>query len=156
MIRNRLDHLAPGARETTLSAAVIGRDFSLHVLAEVHGDRESLEDDLDCLKAQGLIQQTGVLPEVELRFNHALTQVVAYEALSPSRRRALHERVGRVIERLRADRLDEHLEALARHFSMAKDIPRAVDYLERAGDKAARAHATAAAWKHYRAAPDPG
>ena len=152
MIRNRLDDLERGAREAALSAAVIGRDFSLRLLLEVHDDREGLEDDLDRLKARDLIHQTGVLPEVWYRFKHALTQVVAYEALSPARRRALHERAGRAIERLYAGRIDEHVESLARHFASAADAERAVQYLEQAGDKAARAHAIAAAVGHYRQA----
>lgn len=152
MIRNRLDDLERGAREAALSAAVIGRDFSLRLLLEVHENRESLEDDLDRLKARDLIQQTGVLPEVWYRFKHALTQVVAYDALSPARRRALHERAGGALERLHAGRIDEHVESLARHFVAAADAERAVTYLEQAGDKAARAHATTAAVSHYRQA----
>ena len=152
MIRNRLDDLERGARAAALSAAVIGRDFSLRLLLEVHDDREGLEDDLDRLKARDLIHQTGVLPEVWYRFKHALTQVVAYEALSPARRRALHERAGSAIERLHAGRIDEHVESLARHFAAAADAERAVKYLEQAGDKAARAHAIAAAIGHYRQA----
>jgi DNA-binding SARP family transcriptional activator/Cdc6-like AAA superfamily ATPase len=150
MIRNRLDDLERDARQVALSAAVIGRDFSLRLLLEVHEDRESLEDDLDRLKARELVHQTGVLPEVEYRFKHALTQVVAYEALSPARRRELHERAGRAIERLHAGRIDDHVESLARHFAAAEDADRAVKYLEQAGDKAARAHATAVALHHYR------
>jgi DNA-binding SARP family transcriptional activator/tetratricopeptide (TPR) repeat protein len=152
MLRNRLDDIDRGAREAALSAAVIGREFSLRLLLEVHEDREGLEDDLDRLKARDLIHQTGVLPEVEYRFKHALTQVVAYDALLPARRRILHERAGRAIERLYAGRTDEQVESLARHFVAAADVERAVKYLEQAGDKAVRAHATAAAVGHYRQA----
>jgi DNA-binding SARP family transcriptional activator len=152
MIRNRLDDLERPVREAALSAAVIGRDFSLRLLLEVHDDREGLEDDLDRLKARDLIHQTHVVPEVGYRFKHALTQVVAYEALSPSRRLALHARAGSAIERLYAGRIDEHVESLARHFVAAADTERAVKFLGQAGDKAARAHATAAAIGHYRQA----
>jgi len=152
MIRNRLDDLDRGAREAALSGAVIGREFSLRLLLEVHDDREGLEDALDRLKARDLIHQTGVLPDVEYRFKHALTQVVAYEALSPARRRALHARAGVAMERLHADRIDEQVESLGRHFSAALDLERAVKYLELAGDKAARAHAGTAAVGHYRQA----
>jgi len=152
MIRNRLDDLDRGAREAALCAAVIGREFSLRLLLETHEDRAGLEDALDRLKAHDLIHQTGVLPEVAYRFKHALTQVVAYDALAPARRRALHARAGTAIERLQADRIDEHVESLARHFVAAGDAERAVQYLERAGDKAARAHAAGAAAGHYRQA----
>lgn len=152
MIRNRLDDIDRGARDAALSAAVIGRDFSLRLLLEVHDNRQALEDDLERLKAREIIHQSGVLPEVEYRFKHALTQVVAYDALSPGRKRTLHNRAGRAIERLYAGRLEEHVESLARHFTAAADADRAVKYLEQAGDKAARAYATAAAVGHYRQA----
>ncbi len=152
MIRSRLDDIDRAARETALSAAVIGREFPLRLLLELHDDREGLEDALDRLKAHDLIHQTGVLPEVAYRFKHALTQVVAYDALVPARRRALHGRAGAAIERLHASRLEEHLESLAHHFAAAADVERAVKYLELAGDKAARAHAAAAAAANYRQA----
>lgn len=152
MIRNRLDDFDRGARDVALSAAVIGREFSLRLLLDVHEDREGLEDALDRLKAHDVLHQVGVLPEVGYRFKHALTQVVAYEILSPARRRVLHARTGAAIERLQADHVDEHVETLARHFVAAEDAERAVRYLELAGDKAARAHATGAAIGQYRQA----
>ena len=53
-------------------------------------------------------------------FKHALTQDVAYDSLLVQRRRELHALVGRAIEELYADRLPEHYEMLAHHFSRAR------------------------------------
>src|SRR4030095_7721421 len=52
------------------------------------------------------------------------------------RRRELHGVVGLAIEELYADRLPEHYEMLAHHFSLAEDWERALEYLLKAAEKA--------------------
>ena len=49
-------------------------------------------------------------------FAHALTHEVAYQGLLVSRRRALHEAIGQMLERQYADRLDEVVDRLAGHY----------------------------------------
>ena len=88
-----------------------------------------------------LIYEKSVFPEVSYRFKHALTQDVAYRSLLLQRRRELHGLIGAAIEELYADRLTEHYEVLAHHFSLAEDWRRALDYLLRAAEKAAAAFA---------------
>jgi hypothetical protein len=66
------------------------------------------------LRAVELIYQKATSPELEYMFKHALTHDVAYESLL--RRRALHRRVGEVIEAPYADRLPEFYETLAWHY----------------------------------------
>ena len=72
-------------------------------------------------------------------FKHALTQDVAYGSLLVQRRRELHGLVGLAIEELYADRLPEHYEMLAHHFSRAEDWERALEYLLKAAEKATKA-----------------
>ena len=72
-------------------------------------------------------------------FKHALTQDVAYASLLVQRRKELHGLIGLAIEELYADRLPEHYEMLAHHFSLADDWARALDYLLKAAEKATRA-----------------
>ena len=72
-------------------------------------------------------------------FKHALTQDVAYASLLVQRRRELHGLIGLAIEELYADRLPEHYEMLAHHFSRAEDWERALDYLLKAAEKATQA-----------------
>ena len=76
-------------------------------------------------------------------FKHALTQDVAYESLLTARRKALHAAAGRALERLYADRLDEVYDRLAHHYAQTDDAVRAVEYLTRFADKAARVYANA-------------
>jgi hypothetical protein len=53
-------------------------------------------------------------------FKHTLTHDVAYESLLRQRRRALHSRVGEVIEELYSDRLAEFYETPAWHYMRAE------------------------------------
>jgi len=92
------------------------------------------------------------LPEAEYMFNHVLTQVAVYEGLLVKQRKILHGLVGRMIEKLYAERLEEHFEKLAYHYSQSDNADKALNYLQLAGDKASRYHSLAEARGHYREA----
>src|SRR5262249_21738091 len=100
--------------------------------------RERTEECLRELTVLELIHEQRRYPELAYMFKHALTQDVAYGTLLIQRRAELHGLVGRAIEELYADRLAEHYEVLAHHFSKAEDWPRALDYLLKAAEKATR------------------
>ncbi|MCH9046672.1 MAG: AAA family ATPase [SAR324 cluster bacterium] len=137
VIRSRLDRLGEDHREVLRLASVIGREFGQRLLETAHPGENTLAPFLETLKSQEVIQQISVLPEVAYLFKHVLTQVVVYDTLLIERRKDLHEIVGRAMERLYADRLEEHYETLAHHFESSNDAETAVKYMELAGDKAA-------------------
>ena len=74
---------------------------------------------------------------------------VAYSTLLMRQRRQLHQRVGEAMETLLGERLGEFQSIIAEHFLRAEAWARAVDYLLRAGDEAARLSADAEARGHY-------
>jgi tetratricopeptide (TPR) repeat protein len=74
---------------------------------------------------------------------------VAYDSLLTERRRLLHERTAQAIQALFADRLEDHLTELAHHFDRSGNVPKAVEYLGRAGDRAAQQVAYAAAIGYF-------
>ena len=82
------------------------------------------------LQLAEFIYEQPVVGDVEYTFKHALTHDVAYNSLLTDRRKLLHERTGRVIETLYAERLEDHLTELAHHFDLGGNIQKAVDYLE--------------------------
>src|SRR5207302_685149 len=71
-------------------------------------------------------------------FKHALTHEVAYGSLLRDRRRALHAQIAEAMERLYADRIEEHVERLADHAVRGEVWGNAVRYLRGAGAKAQR------------------
>jgi predicted ATPase len=138
VLRTRIDRLDDEARDVLRIASVIGREFTRGLLEDVAEPGGDLPRALERLKASGLVQQVGVVPEPAYRFKHALTQEVAYDSLLEYQRTALHAAVGRAIERRYATQVDEHVERLAHHFSRAEVWPAAVRYGLQAADRGAR------------------
>ncbi|NIQ11403.1 MAG: hypothetical protein GWO23_17850, partial [Gammaproteobacteria bacterium] len=63
-----------------------------------------------------LLYERGIYPQSTYIFKHALTQEVAYDSLLLKRRKEIHEKIGKVIEALYPDRLEEYYELLAYHY----------------------------------------
>jgi tetratricopeptide (TPR) repeat protein len=138
----RVDRLPEAAKRTLQMASVIGRDFSRRLLDRLSDAGERTENLLGQLKAVELIYEKAVLPELSYTFKHALTHEVAYGSLLIQRRKELHGKIGLAIEELYGDRLTEQYEVLAYHFEKSEAWERAVEYLLKAADKAAKAFAT--------------
>ena len=141
VILSRIDRLEREAKEAIQLASVIGREFTVRLLDRISDIETKLDDLLSNLKTLELIYEKGYFPELSYMFKHALTHDVAYSTLLIERRRALHRLIGAAIEELYADRLAEQYEALAHHFSEGQDWEKALEYLEKAGDKAVAAFA---------------
>ena len=148
----RLDRLDDASKRALQIASVIGREFALRLLERIHETGASLGPVVEELRALELIYEKARHPELAYMFKHALTHDVAYESVLASRRRALHRGVADAIEEVYRDRLAEHYETLARHYTEAGVFERALFYHERSSEKAAAAFANQAAAEHCRAA----
>jgi class 3 adenylate cyclase len=149
LIMARIDRLAEMPKKTLQFASVIGREFSrrlLDQLPDLGGDTEAA---IEQLKADEFIYETSSFPERAYRFKHALTNEVAYTSLLVHRRKDLHRLIGLAIEEVYVDRLTEQYGILAYHFSRAEERGKAVEYLFKAADKAARAFANREALALY-------
>ncbi len=136
VIRARLDRLDRYARESLRLASVIGREFSRRILEQISDSIERLSEALETLKNLELIQQIRVIPEAEYLFKHVITQEVTYDTLLKQKRKELHSLVGRAIEELYADRLEEFYEMLAFHYRRAEEWSLAYRYNREAAIKA--------------------
>jgi serine/threonine protein kinase/predicted ATPase len=135
VIRIRIDRLDQRSREVLRVASVVGREFAGALLEGTLGFVPSPQM-LETLRSLGFIHKVRVFPEVVHRFQHILVQEVAYTSLLEHQRKTLHGEAGRAIERLYADRLETHLDALARHFSAAEEWEKAVLYGRKAAERA--------------------
>ncbi len=149
IIMARLDRLGEDGKRTVQLASVIGRQFLVRLLERIAGLTGELEGLLGELKALEIVYEQGLLPEPAYIFKHAVIQDVAYNSLLKERRKELHRAVGHAIEELFGDRLADHVEELAHHFSQGEEWAKAFEYLVRAGDKAKYAYANQAALDHY-------
>ncbi|HTS53937.1 MAG TPA: AAA family ATPase, partial [Burkholderiales bacterium] len=149
VIRARVDRLDPEAREVLRFASVIGREFGRRVLERLVPSPHGLDRSLEAVVRQDLVQPVKVVPEPVWLFKHVLVQEVVYETMLYQQRRALHGRVGAILEELHASRLEEHYEALAHHYAQSDELHKALKYLEGAGDKAARYFSLREARSYY-------
>ncbi len=154
VILARIDRLEGNARGALQLASVIGREFTLRLLTRISDVHSELDSVLSELKALELIYEKAFFPELAYMFKHALTHDVAYSTLLVERRKAMHRIVATAIEELYDDRIIEHYETLAHHYSKSEDWEKAADYLEKAGDKASATFANTQAIDYYRRALD--
>jgi tetratricopeptide (TPR) repeat protein len=154
VILARLDRLEEEVKGVLRVAAVIGRTFLYRVLRAVDEADGQLDEHLAKLQSIELIQEKERAPELEYLFKHALAQEAAYESILLERRRALHEQVGKVIEALFADRLDEFYGLLAYHYAKAEAWENAQAYLLKAADQASRMAADSQALEQYQKAQE--
>ncbi len=137
IIAARMDRLGESPKRVLQMASVIGREFAFSILETITGISNELKALLLSLQDSELIYQKHPFPESAYMFKHALTQEVAYEGLLLKRRRQLHERIGRSIEEVYAERLEQHYEMLAYHYVHSDNTLKAVEYLDKATRKAA-------------------
>ena len=112
----RLDRVSPACRRLVQVAAIVGRDFSLAVVAAAL--REPIETSLplvDEAVAHGLVERVAATQEH--RFVHALTREAVEASLPAAQRVDLHRAVAKAIEAQHAGDLSDHLADVARHWA---------------------------------------
>jgi len=149
----RIDRLPPEEKNLLQAAAVIGKDVPAALLQGTAAvPWADVQRSLAHLQAAEFLYEIRLFPELEYTFKHALTQEVAYNAVLLERRQGLHERAAQAIEGLFPERLSEHYNALAHHYSRSGNTSKAIDYLHRAGQQAVERSAYADALSHLTAA----
>jgi class 3 adenylate cyclase/tetratricopeptide (TPR) repeat protein len=138
MLAARIDRLAPEDKRLLQISSVIGKDVPFALLQAIAELPEvALGSGLSRLQAAEFLDETGLYPDLEYSFKHALTHEVTYGGLLQERRRDLHARIVAAIETLHRDRLGEEIERLAYHAVRGALQEKAVLYLRQAGAKAA-------------------
>lgn len=140
MIEQRVDALAPDARELLETASVSGTAFhSAPVAAALGRDREVVERECtSVIRHHGLL--VAGVPETAIptalgatyAFSHALYQQVLYERLERTRRQRLHEAIGAALREAWGERVDEVAAELATHFERGASPGNAVEFFDRA------------------------
>jgi tetratricopeptide (TPR) repeat protein len=120
---------------------VLGRTFAVRLVQAIWEEPEDLERCLGELKRLEFLYEENRPEGPVYVFRHALTQEVAYDSLLLRRRQRLHAAAGQALEHFYAERLEDAYDHLAYHYSKAEDTAKAVTYLRRFADKAAREHA---------------
>jgi class 3 adenylate cyclase/ribosomal protein L40E len=139
IIAARIDRVEESLKRIMQVASVIGREFAFRILQTIMGMREELKSSLLNLQGLEFISEKRLFPELEYIFKHALIQEVAYSSLLHKRRKELHEKIGKAIEDLYPERIEEYYELLAYHYARSANTAKALEYLDLSNQKAAKA-----------------
>ena len=170
LLAARLDSLEPAERILVQHAAVFGRTFWEGALGTAGLDDTGTREALMRLQEKDIIvpESGGVrlAGEHEFAFKHVLIRDVAYGMLPRAVRSRKHFQIGRYIEGRAGERADEVVALLAEHFGRAATLgkeaglegaevglihQKALQYLESAGDAAARLYSNPEAYDNYEA-----
>ncbi len=144
VITSRIDRLTPSQQLTIKVASVIGRVFAFRILRDTHpidSDKPLLKDQLQVLERLDLTPLDTPDPDLAYIFKHIITQETAYSLLLFAQRRELHRAVAEWYEGNFSDDLSPFYPLLAYHWGKAEVVSKTIDYLEKAGDQAARNYA---------------
>jgi tetratricopeptide (TPR) repeat protein len=146
----RLRRLDKEALKVLSYAAVIGREFTFHLLSELTEiQKERLLDYIDVLLEAKLILEDLSSEEDLFRFDNPMILDVAYSQISRSRRRYLHTQIGKILEEKNINDVSNVVFDLANHFSKGWEHDKALKYSMLAGDRAIQMYAIDDARKYY-------
>ena len=139
VITSRIDRLSPTQQLSLKVASVIGRVFSylaLNAIYPIDQERPQLRASLVALEKLDITPLETPDPDLKYIFKHSITREVAYNLMLFAQRRQLHQAIGEWYEQTFAIDLEPHYPLLAHHYHLAENAPKAVDYLEKAGQQA--------------------
>jgi class 3 adenylate cyclase/tetratricopeptide (TPR) repeat protein len=149
VVMARIDRLPDETKQLLQTAAVIGREFSSHLLNAVWEGPAPLETQLRELVRLEFISERIETEGSTYVFRHWLTQETAYGSLLERHRRVYHGAVGRAVEVVYSGRTEEVAELLAIHFGRSDEAEKAIDYAILAAEKAQRRWANSQALSYF-------
>jgi DNA-binding winged helix-turn-helix (wHTH) protein/predicted ATPase len=126
IVSRRVGRLSELTQEMLAAAAVIGRSFTVAVLASV-GTADWLSAGIEEAGKAGLISSRPGDPRCE--FSHELIRQAVLNGIPTARLRQLHLTVAGAVERIYENDAEEHASELAHHYRFGGDMAKAIDYL---------------------------
>jgi class 3 adenylate cyclase len=152
VVQRRVERLGEEAEHALSSAAVVGQQFDLELVA---GLSSMTEDDLlTVMEAAVDAALVAEAPDTVGRFafSHALVQRTLYDRMGQTRRQFTHRRLAEALETRYGEDATAHFGELAYHWAKDSDDAKALSYAARAGAAALRSLAPDEALRWYRQA----
>jgi KaiC/GvpD/RAD55 family RecA-like ATPase len=153
LVGRRLSGLGDRGRALVEAASVLGREVDADLLHDAAGIAE--DDALEHLKDLAARQVLEVIEEAgRYRFVHDKLREITSQQIAPERRRKLHHAAANALERklTRSGAMAQQYGELANHWVEAEVWPKAVEYLEKAGEQALRDFSNREAAEFFEAA----
>ena len=131
-----IDSLSPTDQLILKVASVIGQEFTLDTLSAIYPEvhtREQLQSHLQTLIDSGLIARRS-LESSEYAFTDIQTREAAYNLMLFAQRRQLHRLMAELLEQPSSGK--PPYAEIAYHWKAADEFPKAIQYLEKAGEHA--------------------
>lgn len=152
VLLERIDRLEGETKDLLKTASVIGRNFFYKVLLEITDAAVHVDRKLESLMEAQFIFQRRRMGEVEFLFKHWLTQEAAYKSLLLNKRKDLHLKTAKAVERVFKERLHNFYGILAYHYIKGDDLHNASEYLFKAGEESLKSSASSEALYYYQEA----
>lgn len=147
----RLDSLSPKARDLVQQAAILGREFDMHVLAQMQPENHDLETHVLVGEHAAIWERIG---QVRYVFRHALLRDAAYDMQLQTRRQELHLAAATALEAVYGDDLSSHYAILTYHYGQAAQWEKEWQFAMLAGTQAASLFANQEAEQYLKRALD--
>jgi len=142
VIKTRIGRLDEASQHVLTMASFLGKDFVFEALRGVMGfEEDKLIESTERILKTGLIKERIVRGEETYSFADAIVRDVVHEEISLLRHKKLHGTIGYALEKVYADRIEEHLGELAYHFLEGGYKDKALEYFLKAGEKAEQVYA---------------
>jgi predicted ATPase/KaiC/GvpD/RAD55 family RecA-like ATPase len=153
VIKKRVSRLDDECQSILTLASFVGNDFTFEALCGVTGiEEDKLLELMERLLKTGLVKERVIRGEDVYCFADVIVRDVVHEEVSHLRHKKLHNKVGCSLEKLYAEKIEEHLGELAYHFLEAGDKDKALEYFLKAGEKASKIYANSEAVSYFQSA----
>jgi predicted ATPase len=144
VVEERIGRLEEDLRETLTIASVEGQNFTAQIVGRIQQvqERELLKklsrelEKCHLLVREGNTEKIGKNWVSNYSFSHALFQQYLYEELTDREKMILHGEVAEILEELYAGQTELVSLQLARHYDLAGESEKAVEYLKQNGMRA--------------------
>jgi len=149
VVKARISRLDDECRNLLTMASFVGYDFSFEALRGATGLEENkLVELLEKMLKTGQIKERVVRGEDAFSFADAIVRDVVHEEVSRLMHKRLHNFVGSALEKIYANKIDDHLAELAYQFLEGNDRDMALGYFLKAGEKAQKTYAHGEAFSY--------
>jgi tetratricopeptide (TPR) repeat protein/KaiC/GvpD/RAD55 family RecA-like ATPase len=153
VVKKRLSRLDGESQNVLSLASFVGNDFTFAALSGISGlENDKLLEIMDGLFKAGFVKHTVIRGEDICSFADIIVRDVVHEEVGPFKRKKLHGVVGLALEKVYAEKIDEHFGELALHFLESGDKEKALSYFLKAGEKAAKIYANNEAASYFQSA----